>query len=114
MPKFNDIAVTRDHILFREGEIADKIYIITSGNFVVSKKTQSSQHDNENVHNIIDDPSRHRVMSNIFLKKNCEIKTTKNVLSIMQKGKMLGDVDILESLESEDAPKYSFTVKCIS
>lgn len=42
MPKFQDVSVTKDNILFKEGDIADKVYIITDGDFIVTKRTVSN------------------------------------------------------------------------
>ncbi len=38
MPNFFDMEVTRDQIIVREGDPADRIYIIKEGEFGVCKK----------------------------------------------------------------------------
>jgi len=38
MPNFFNIDVTRDQIIYKEGDLADRIYIIKEGEFAVSKK----------------------------------------------------------------------------
>ena len=41
MPNFHDQAVRKGITLFSEGDVADKIYIITEGEFEVSKKSKN-------------------------------------------------------------------------
>jgi cAMP-dependent protein kinase regulator len=36
--KFEFININRDYILFKEGDIADKVFIVKSGEFIVTKK----------------------------------------------------------------------------
>ena len=41
--------VTKDCYLYREGEIADRVFIVKEGEFVVSKKLISSNKQSENI-----------------------------------------------------------------
>jgi CRP-like cAMP-binding protein len=45
---FSDIEVTRDQIIFKEGDPADKIYIIKDGEFAVSKKLIHKEKEQDN------------------------------------------------------------------
>jgi len=38
MPHFYNYECTRDKIIFKEGDLADKVFIIKDGEFAVSKK----------------------------------------------------------------------------
>jgi|APSaa5957512535_1039671.scaffolds.fasta_scaffold154560_1 CRP-like cAMP-binding protein len=57
MPNFFDIDVTRDQVIFKEGEAADKIYIIKEGEFGLCKKLihKEKEQDN-NIQDILDNP----------------------------------------------------------
>ena len=47
MPHFHDQTVRKGIVLFSEGDLADKIFIITEGEFEVSKKSKNVIEDNE-------------------------------------------------------------------
>jgi CRP-like cAMP-binding protein len=50
------LKVTKDHYLYREGEPADKVYIVKEGEFVVTKKLVSAGKQNENIQEILENP----------------------------------------------------------
>ena len=47
---------TKDHFLYKEGDTVDKIYIIKSGEFVITKKLISKNKQAENISEILDNP----------------------------------------------------------
>ena len=115
MPNFVDETVNKGAYMFKEGEIADKFYVITDGDFLVTKRTvQENTKVEENVRDIIADPKRHRVVNNQYFSKNCKVKQNNNFIALMTKGKMIGDVELLESFESDEPTTYKVTLQCIS
>lgn len=56
--KVEFMEVNKDHVLFKEGDKADRIYIIKSGEFLVTKKKESDKKKTENIQDILDDPQR--------------------------------------------------------
>lgn len=65
MPNFFDVQVTKGSFIFKEGDVAEKFYVITSGDFLVTKRSiHAGKEDCDNVKEIIADPRRHRVLNN--------------------------------------------------
>jgi|TARA_B110001450_G_scaffold248394_1_gene264527 CRP-like cAMP-binding protein len=57
MPNFFDIEMCRGQFVIKEGEPADKIYIIKDGEFRVTKKLIHKKKEPEsNIQDILDDP----------------------------------------------------------
>jgi CRP-like cAMP-binding protein len=52
------LSCTKDHYLFKEGEIADKVFIIKNGEFIITKKQISKNKQTENVTEILENPQR--------------------------------------------------------
>jgi CRP-like cAMP-binding protein len=48
--------VTKDHYLYREGDPADKVFIVKEGEFVVTKNLVSSSKQSENIQEILENP----------------------------------------------------------
>ena len=57
MPNFYDIEVCRGQFVIKEGDPADKIFIIKDGEFQVTKKLVHKKKEPEsNIQDILDDP----------------------------------------------------------
>mgnify|MGYP003893348641 CR=1 FL=1 len=41
--------VSRDHVLFKEGDLADKVFIIKKGDFIVTKRLIQKSKQTENI-----------------------------------------------------------------
>ena len=64
MPSFFDIAVHRDQYLLKEGDVADRVYIIVKGDFKVTKRSNVKVRRQENAADIIGDPQRAVMLNN--------------------------------------------------
>ena len=49
MPHFNEEKCTKDHILIKEGDLAEKVFIIKSGAFMVTKKLIHKFKEEDNI-----------------------------------------------------------------
>lgn len=58
----NPMKCTKDHFLYKEGDTADKVYIIQSGEFVITKKQIQKNKQTENLSEILDNPQRALVL----------------------------------------------------
>jgi CRP-like cAMP-binding protein len=57
MPNFFDIEVTRNQYIIKEGDPADRIFIIKDGEFQVTKKLIHKEKEEEhNIQDILDNP----------------------------------------------------------
>lgn len=71
MPNFFDIDVNKGQLIIKEGDPADKIFIIKDGEFQVTKKLIHKQNEPESsVQDILDDPKRACKLNNKFFTKN--------------------------------------------
>ena len=59
----------REQYLLKEGDIADKVYIIVQGDFKVTKRTNIKIRKQENAADIIGDPLRAAMMNNHYFKR---------------------------------------------
>lgn len=101
MPNFFDIEVTRGQHVIKEGEPADKIFIIKDGEFQVTKKLIHKKKEQEsNIQDILDDPQRACKLKNKFFKKNTTNKIDSYFLQTLFRGKIIGEVDVLSSEEA--------------
>jgi CRP-like cAMP-binding protein len=48
--------VTKGNFLFREGDIADRVFIVKEGEFIKTKKLISSGKQSENIQDILENP----------------------------------------------------------
>lgn len=71
MPHFFDVDVLKHQVIMKEGDPADKVYIIKEGEFAVSKKlVQRDKVVEKNIQDILDNPQRACKLKNKFFKKN--------------------------------------------
>ena len=71
MPNFVDVEVYKGQYITKEGDEANRIYIIKDGEFQVTKKRihKNNDHDGQ-IQEILDDPQKASRMNNKFFKKN--------------------------------------------
>lgn len=100
--------VTRDCYLFREGDPADKVFIVKEGEFIKTKKLFSSGKQSENIEAILENPQRACKLNNKFFAKNSVKQIDKHTLGFIGPGNLIGEEDVIGSAE------YTTTVKCIS
>ena len=115
MPNFYDINVTKDQIIFKEGQPADRIYIIREGEFVVCKKLiQKEKEQDSNILDILDNPLKACKLNNKYFKKNTVKQVDNYFLNYLFRGKMIGEMDVMSTPEQNPLGIYTTTVKCIS
>lgn len=105
---FKHLECTKDHILFREGDPAERVFIVRQGEFVETVKFPVREDKEENVHSIHRDPKRACKLKNQFFVKNIVKKMDHHVIGYIGQGNMIGERDIVLS------EFYTSTVKCIS
>ena len=106
--------MNRDHILFHEGDKADKVYIVQSGEFVVTKNIKSEQQKEENIRQIKEDPRRACKLSNKLFNKNIIKNVDKHVIAYVGKGNIIGIDDVRKPEEPDEFDTYKTSVKCIT
>ena len=94
--------------------MADKVFIITDGEFVCTKQAVTQMKDNNNIKEIINDPQRAGKMNNQYFTKSNAKKIENHFISFMYVGKMLGETDILSTYKGEGTGKYTTSIKCNS
>ena len=94
--------------------LADKVYIIKKGDFIVTKtQRQCKKHNhNENIQNILEDPQRACKLNNKFFTKNIQEHKDKHTIAYVGAGNLIGVSDVVK--DEEENPYYTSTVKCIS
>ena len=50
------LKVTKDCYLYREGDLADRVFIVKEGEFIVTKKLVSDSKQSENIQEILENP----------------------------------------------------------
>lgn len=65
-----ELKVTKDCVIYKEGDLADKVYIVKEGEFVVSKKIIVMNKQNEDIDEIKKNPKRASMVQNKFFNKN--------------------------------------------
>ena len=65
-----EIKVTKDFVLYREGDVADRVYIIKDGEYIVTKKIVSQNQKSEDIKEIKNAPRKANMASNKFFNKN--------------------------------------------
>ena len=70
MPNFFELNCTKDFIVLKEGDIADRVYIIKEGEFMVTKRLIHKFKEEDNIQDILEDPQRACKLQNKFFKKN--------------------------------------------
>ena len=53
---FNDQVITKDGLLYREGQPANRVYIVKEGEFVITQNLKSRNNDDEDVKAIMENP----------------------------------------------------------
>jgi hypothetical protein len=53
---FEQIEVTKDCVLTKEGEPADRVFIVMDGDFMITKKVYSKNVETEDINKIKEDP----------------------------------------------------------
>jgi len=115
MPNFYDINVSRGQLIIKEGEPADRIYIVKEGEFHVTKKLiHKSDEPENNIQDILDDPQRACKLKNKFFKKNITKKIDSYFLQSLYKGKIIGEVDVMSNEIVNPLGIYTTTVTCSS
>ena len=111
MPCFFNMDCNKDHCVFREGDFADKIYIILKGEFICTKMAVLKPKDKTNFDS--DDPIRKHKINISMSIKNTK-KFDQHFVAYYYIGKMLGEADILSHHKGEGSGRYTTTVKCNS
>ena len=95
--------------------MAERIYIIKEGEFAVSKKLihKEKEQDN-NIQDILDNPQRACKLQNKYFKKNTVKQVDNYFLQYLFKGKMIGEMDVISTNDTNPLGIYTTTVKCIS
>ena len=115
MPNFYDIDVCRNQFIIKEGDPADKIYIIKEGEFQVTKKLlQREKEEDLNIQDILDNPQKATKLNNKFFKKNITKKIDSYFLQTLFRGKIIGEMDVMAPLEINPTGIYTTTIKCTS
>ena len=71
MPNFHDVSARKGFVMFNEGDLAEKVFIITDGEFIVTKRSiMNNKNVEQNFNEIMNDPQRYKVTQNKFFKKN--------------------------------------------
>ena len=119
---------SRDCVLFREGDIAEKVYIVKEGKFIVTKRIIHKSKQTENLQDILDDPQRACKLNNKFFSKNTVKKIDKHTIAEVGPYNLLGEEDVMERVNAPGDKKphgkvgevtnpnqvYKSSVKCIS
>lgn len=114
MPNFFELSCTKDYIVFKEGDVADRVYIIKEGEFMVTKRLIHKFKEEDNIQDILEDPQRACKLQNKFFKKNAVKQIDNHFLSYLYRGKMLGEVDLMTSPAENPRGVYTTTIKCMS
>lgn len=112
--KVEFLEVNKDHVLFKEGDVADKVYIIKSGEFVVTKKLPQAKKKTENIQEILEDPQRACKLNNKFFNKNTVNKIDKFTIAYVGESNIIGIEDVRHPEDAEQFGTYKSQVKCIS
>eukprot|EP00347_Sterkiella_histriomuscorum_P009785 403339902 len=86
----------KDCILYKEGDPADMVYIIQSGEFQVFRKIKSKQKTEEDVKEIRDNPNKARKSQNKFFKNGKQSNEQIFPLYFAGHQNLLGDEDIVQ------------------
>lgn len=68
----------KDTLLYREGDAADKVYVVMQGEFEILKKIQVKKKDNileTDIKQILKDPLGNRVTDNKYIANNSQFKS---------------------------------------
>lgn len=72
---------TKDSYLFKEGEPADRVFIVKEGEFIVTKRLISKNKQRENIQDILDNPQRACKLQNKFFNRNSVKQIDKHTLA---------------------------------
>jgi len=111
---FKYLDVTRDHILFKEGDMADKVYLIKSGEFIITKKMIHKTKTKENIADILEDPQRACKLNNKFFSKNTVRHIDNHTIALIGPRNLIGVNDTIASELENPSGKYHSQAKCIS
>ena len=92
----------KDHVVFKEGDVADKVYIILEGEFLCSKLALIKAAENT-----CEGPNQELLIKN-------RVKYDNHFVASYYIGKMLGELDILSEHNGKGSGRYTSTVKCNS
>jgi len=92
---FKPFNCTKDSFLYREGDVAEKVFIIKEGEFIVTKKLIVKNKQTENIQEILDNPQRACKLQNKFFSKNSVKQIDKHTLAYVGPGNLIGEDDVI-------------------
>eukprot|EP00347_Sterkiella_histriomuscorum_P000821 403374386 len=106
---FENKSCIRDSFLYKEGDQADYVYIIKSGEFEATKRILHTGPKAEKIEDILENPIKANKHKNNLFSKNILRKIEKINLFILGSGQLIGDEDV-----GVNNSHYQSTIRCLS